>query len=84
MVLERNISFLPTDALSYDPTESGYWDAQGCDSEIRRVFEVCHSCRLCFKYCDTFPRLFTLLDDTHAGNVRKLADDDIAQVMAAC
>jgi glycerol-3-phosphate dehydrogenase subunit C len=79
-----NISYQPTDGLSYDPSEPVYWDAEALDGELRRVFEVCHGCRMCFKYCDSFPSLFSLIDDRHDGDVRKLTADEITGVMDAC
>ena len=39
-----------------------FWDADHLRSEIDRVFDVCHSCRLCFKFCGSFPTLFDLID----------------------
>ncbi len=57
-----NISYQPTDGLSYDPGEERYWSKEGLNKEIERIFEICHGCRLCFKYCDTFLDLFSLID----------------------
>ena len=30
------------------------------DSEMRRVFDICHGCRRCFNLCDSFPKLFEI------------------------
>ncbi len=79
-----NISYQPTDGLTYDPSDPKYWDEGALDQEIVRVFEVCHGCRMCFKYCDSFPLLFARLDETHDGDVRRLTDADKAGVMDAC
>jgi glycerol-3-phosphate dehydrogenase subunit C len=81
---KKNISYQPTDGLTYDPSEPKYWDAQALDKEVVRVFEVCHGCRLCFKYCDSFPSLFRLLDEKYDGDVRELTRDDKNAVMDAC
>ena len=35
-----------------------YLDEFSLDAEMRRQFEVCHSCRRCFNLCDSFPKLF--------------------------
>jgi glycerol-3-phosphate dehydrogenase subunit C len=80
----KNIAYQPTDGLSYDPTEEKYWDADALDKEIRRTFEICHGCRLCFKYCDSFPSLFSFIDDKHGGDVRELRDSETATVMDQC
>ena len=77
--MTERISYEPTAGLSYDPAEQKYWDAQGLDGEVRRVFEVCHGCRMCFKYCDSFPTLFSLIDEKHDGDVRRL---DLGEVDA--
>jgi Fe-S oxidoreductase len=79
-----NIAYRPTDGLSYDPTEEKYWDPAALDKEIRRTFEICHGCRLCFKYCDAFPNLFSLLDQQYEGDVRRITASDTAKVMDAC
>ncbi len=81
---QGNVSYQPTDGLSYDPKEDKYWDTQALQKEITRVFEVCHGCRMCFKYCDSFPKLFDFIDNEHDGDVRKLTDDQTAQVMGDC
>ena len=81
---DKNISYLPTEGLSYDPTEEKYWDPGALDQEIERVFEVCHGCRMCFKYCDSFPKLFSFIDDEHDGDVRKLSREQKDEVMQAC
>jgi Fe-S oxidoreductase len=81
---EKNVSYQPTDGLSYDPTEDVYWDPEALDREVTRVFEVCHGCRMCFKYCDTFPSLFELLDEKHDGDVRKVTAAERDEVLSSC
>lgn len=81
---ERPISYRPTDGLSYDPEEPRYWDPAALQAEITRVFEVCHGCRMCFKYCDSFPTLFSLIDEKHEGDVTRLTRDETDRVMDAC
>ena len=68
------ISYAPTDGLSYDPEEDKYWDEAGLRKEVSRVFEVCHGCRMCFKYCDAFPHLFEAIDNNHDGKVAALTE----------
>ncbi|PKN57770.1 MAG: anaerobic glycerol-3-phosphate dehydrogenase subunit C [Deltaproteobacteria bacterium HGW-Deltaproteobacteria-14] len=79
-----NISYQPTDGLSYDPADPVYWDAEALGKEVTRTFEICHGCRMCFKYCDSFPKLFTAIDERHDGDVRKLEQAETAEVMDAC
>ncbi|MEM7243769.1 MAG: heterodisulfide reductase-related iron-sulfur binding cluster [Acidobacteriota bacterium] len=81
---QGNISYLPTDGLSYDPAEDLYWDEAALAGEVERAFEVCHGCRMCFKYCDSFPALFKTIDDECDGDVRKIPAEVTEQVMDAC
>ncbi len=78
------ISYQPSEGLCYDPSEPKYWDAEALQQEITRVFEVCHGCRMCFKYCDSFPSLFKFIDDNHDGDVTALTETETAVVMDQC
>jgi glycerol-3-phosphate dehydrogenase subunit C len=80
----KRISYLPTDGLTYDPSNAIYWDSAALQKEVTRVFEICHGCRLCFKYCDTFPSLFSLLDNKYEGDVTRLTAGETRSVMDAC
>lgn len=78
------ISYQPTDGLSYDPADPRYWDEQGLALEVHRVFEVCNGCRMCFKYCDSFPKLFDFIDNQHDGAVGALTRAETRSVMDSC
>lgn len=80
---QGNISYQPTDGLTYDPSDALYWDEGALAKEVERVFEVCHGCRMCFKYCDSFPTLFKFVDG-YDGDVRKVTFEQTEQVMDAC
>ena len=80
----KNISYQPTDGLSYDPSEDKYWDQEALDKEVERTFEVCHGCRMCFKYCDAFPNLFDLIDNKYDGDVTRLSSPEKDGVMDDC
>jgi Fe-S oxidoreductase len=81
---DKPISYKPTDGLSYDPDEGKYWDPAALGKEITRSFELCAGCRMCFKYCDSFPILFDLIDKTHEGDVRRMTPAQTSRVMDAC
>lgn len=80
----ERISYLPTDGLSYDPNEPKYWDREALAKEVERTFEICHGCRMCFKFCDSFPDLFDMLDTRYDGDVSRLTGQDTNRVMDAC
>ncbi|GIW40944.1 MAG: ferredoxin [Candidatus Binatia bacterium] len=42
--------------------EEKFWDRQDLRAEIDRVFDICHGCRLCFKFCGSFPLMFEEID----------------------
>ena len=77
-------TYAPTDGLAYDPEDPVYWDEAALQRETARVFDVCAGCRMCFKYCDAFPRLFTLADTEHDGDARALTAPQTAAVFNDC
>ncbi len=82
--MAQNISYKPTDGLTYDPSEPRYWDRDALDGEVERAFEICHGCRMCFKFCDTFPTLFSLIDDQKDGRVGDITADETRGIMDTC
>ncbi len=40
---------------TYDPFHPHYFDEADLRQEMNRVFDLCHGCRLCFKFCTAFP-----------------------------
>lgn len=80
----ERISYLPTEGISYDPEEARYWDPAALEKELVRAFEICHGCRMCFKYCDSFPKLFRYVDEVHEGDVRKLSETERQDVVDSC
>ena len=51
-----------------DWTDPDFTDPAKIDEELRRVFDICHTCRRCFNLCDSFPRLFDLIDEWKAAS----------------
>jgi len=80
----KSVSYDPTPGLSYDPSEPRYWDPAAVAGEVHRAFEICHGCRMCFKYCDSFPILFKAIDEQHDGDVSKVTPEETRRVMDAC
>jgi Fe-S oxidoreductase len=80
----KSISYQPTDGLSYNPADEKYWQKDELEKEMRRVYEICHGCRLCFKFCDTFPSLFALLDQKHDGDVKKITEEESERLLDTC
>ena len=59
-------------------------DAAKIDAEMRRVFDICHTCRRCFNLCDSFPRLFDLIDAAETGELDGVKSADFKPVVDAC
>jgi glycerol-3-phosphate dehydrogenase subunit C len=53
---------VPKQPPALDPNGERYWSARDLEAEMRRVFEVCHNCRMCVGYCGTFPDVFRRVD----------------------
>jgi glycerol-3-phosphate dehydrogenase subunit C len=64
--------------------EPDFYDADKLDAELRRVFDICHTCRRCFSLCESFPRLFDLIDAAKTGELDSVDSAGFAPVVAAC
>jgi len=56
------MSHAAADLTQYDHDEPRFWDQGVLDAEMKRVFEICNGCRLCFNLCPSFPFLFEAID----------------------
>ena len=71
---------IPRSQPAFDPNDDRYWDARDLEVEMRRVFEVCHNCRMCVGYCGTFPDVFSRIDrdiENRGATGSELLDDAV-------
>ena len=61
-----------------------FLDEKKLDQEMRRVFDICHGCRRCFNLCESFPKLFDMIDESKNEDVDSLSSDQFAPVVDAC
>lgn len=64
-----------------------FWDEADLEAEMRRVFDVCHLCRMCFSYCPSFPALFEAIDrheEKGEGEVDALTVAEMQPVVDQC
>ena len=54
------------------------------DQEMRRVFDICSGCRRCFNLCETFPKLFDMIDKSKNEDVESLSNNQFSSVVDAC
>ncbi len=71
-----------------DPNDARFWDAGDLTQEARRVFEVCHGCRMCVNYCGSFPDMFARVDrdieKRGAEGAELLDDKDFKSITDLC
>ena len=61
-----------------------FLDQKKLDGEMRRVFDICHGCRRCFNLCDSFPKLFDMIDESKNEDVESLSSDQFAPIVDSC
>ncbi len=61
-----------------------FLDQKKLDDEMRRVFDICHGCRRCFNLCDSFPKLFDMIDESKNEDVESLSSDQFSPVVDSC
>ena len=75
---------------AYDPTDPRYYDQKDLRAEAERVFSLCADCRLCVKFCGSFPKLFDSIDDYCTEgkyaevDTKKLKTEDVSEVVDLC
>ncbi len=72
---------------TYDPFHPKYFDEIDLREEMTRVYDLCHGCRLCFKFCSAFPTLFDAIDqhdDQDAGRLTKGEQDQVVDECFNC
>ncbi|HEX4183582.1 MAG TPA: heterodisulfide reductase-related iron-sulfur binding cluster [Caulobacteraceae bacterium] len=67
-----------------DWRSEAFYDQAAIETEMERVFDICHTCRRCFNLCDSFPILFDLVDESSTGEIDGVAKADYKKVVDAC
>lgn len=61
-----------------------FYDEKALFAELERVFDICHGCRRCFKLCQSFPKLFDLIDESPTNELDGVKKTDYWQVVEHC
>jgi len=72
---------------TYDPFHPQYLDEADVRNELTRVYDLCHGCRVCFKFCTSFPTLFDMIDrhdDQDAGRLTPAQQDQVVDECFQC
>lgn len=69
---------------TYDPKHPQYLDEADVRNELTRVYDICAGCRLCFKFCTSFPTLFEMIDEHDDQDAARLTSAQQDQVVDEC
>lgn len=61
-----------------------FWDKDSLNTELERVYDICHGCRRCVSLCDAFPTLFDLVDESETLEVDGIDKADYTKVVDQC
>jgi glycerol-3-phosphate dehydrogenase subunit C len=73
--------------VTYDPKHPLYLDEADVRNEMTRVFDLCQGCRLCVKFCTSFPTMFEMIDrhgDQDAGRMTPADQDQVVDECFQC
>jgi glycerol-3-phosphate dehydrogenase subunit C len=83
----RRATLISAMTITYDPKHPKYLDEADVREELTRVYDLCHGCRLCFKFCTSFPTLFEFVDrhdDQDAGRLTPAQQDQVIDECFQC
>jgi glycerol-3-phosphate dehydrogenase subunit C len=69
--------------MPFDPRDPQFWDASALDKELRRVTEICDSCRRCHRLCPSFDHMLERVD-ANDGDVAKMVPGDFRRIVDLC
>jgi len=61
-----------------------FYNKESLDTELERVFDICHGCRRCVSLCGAFPTLFDLVDESPTMEVDGVDKKDFWKVVDQC
>ena len=61
-----------------------FYDEDALNTELERVFDICHGCRRCVSLCQSFPTLFDLVDESETMEVDGVDKKDYMKVVDQC
>ncbi len=71
--------------MTFDPSAHDFFDRAAVDLELRRVADICHTCRRCYNLCPSFDVLFRAFDRPEVdGHVEKLPVRDLGEFSDLC
>ncbi len=69
----------------FDLAAPDFFDRSAVDGQLRRVADICHTCRRCYNLCPSFDVLFRALDRPEVdGEVDRLPAGDLSEFSDLC
>lgn len=69
--------------MEYNPHREQYWDEAALEQDIRKAFDICNGCRLCYNLCPSFPALFTIVEH-YDNDASPVVSEEMNQVADLC
>ncbi len=67
-----------------DWQSAAFYDETALNTELERVYDICHGCRRCVSLCNAFPTLFDLVDESSTMEVDGVDKADYKKVIDQC
>jgi len=64
--------------------EPDFYNEDSLNTELERVFDICHGCRRCVSLCKSFPTLFDLVDESSTMEVDGVDKKDYWKIVDQC
>ena len=64
--------------------DEDFYNEESLNTELERVFDICHGCRRCVSLCKSFPTLFDLIDESQTFEVDGVDKADYKKVVDQC
>ncbi|MDW3096350.1 MAG: heterodisulfide reductase-related iron-sulfur binding cluster [Gammaproteobacteria bacterium] len=61
-----------------------FYNEESLNTELERVFDICHGCRRCVSLCNSFPTLFDLVDESDTMEVDGVDKNDYSKIVDHC
>lgn len=81
---EREGNLAPPRRQPVEWQSTQYYDKELLDTELERVFDICHGCRRCVSLCNAFPTLFDLVDESDTMEIDGVDKKDYHKVVDEC
>lgn len=67
-----------------DWRSESFYNEEHLNTELERVYDICHGCRRCVSLCAAFPTLFDLVDESSTMEVDGVDKKDFVKVVDEC